>query len=128
MSCDLGVSLAIKCSKSNSDVVRVFRDPCKHGRPATGTKTPPRAGRRLIFGYQIFSSNYTVSFKWNSRIGGKRCPVGSSAELAMTKPNLTNGSDNLELEAATQALAPDNIRRHGVVACHASFSTIDHVS
>jgi hypothetical protein len=46
----------------------------------------------------------------------------------MTKPNLTDGSDNLELEAATQALAPDNIRRHGVVACHASFSTIDHVS
>jgi hypothetical protein len=115
MSCDLRVSLTIKGSKSNSDVVRVLRYPRKHGRPATGTKTPPRAGRRFIFGYQIFSSNDTVSFKWNSRVGRKGCPVGSSAEVAVTKPNLTDGSDNLEPEAATKALALDKFRRRQVV-------------
>src|SRR4051812_27264823 len=80
MSCDLRVGFTIKCSKSNSDVVRVLRDPRKHGRTTTRTKTSPRAGRRLILGYQIFSGNNTVSIKWNSRVGGKRCPVASSAE------------------------------------------------
>src|SRR6266581_2161500 len=65
MSCDLRISLTIKCSKSNSDVIRVLGYPRKHGRPATGTKTSPGAGRRLIFGYQIFSRNYTESFKRN---------------------------------------------------------------
>jgi hypothetical protein len=112
MSCDLRVSLTIKCSKSNSDVIRVLRYPRKHWRPTTGTKTSPRAGRRLIFGYQVFSGNYTVSFKWNSRVGGKRRPVGSSAKVAVTKPNLADGSNYLELEAATKAVAPDKCWRH----------------
>jgi hypothetical protein len=116
MSCDLRVSLTLKCSKSNSDVVRVLRYPRKHGRPATGTKASPRTGRRLIFGYQIFSSNDTVPFKWNSRVGGKRRPVGSSAEVAVTKSNLADGSNNLELKAATKAIAPDRFRQHGVVS------------
>jgi len=128
MSCDPRVSLTIKCSKSNSDVIRVLRYPRKHGRPATGTKTSPGAGRRLIFGYQIFSGNYTVSLKRNSRIGGKRRPVGSSTEVTVTKPNLANGSNNLELEAATKAIAPDKLPHHGVVSWLAGFSTLDHVS
>ena len=55
----------------------------------------------------MFSSDYSVSFKWNSRVGGKRCPVGFPTEVAVTKPNLANGSNNLELEAATEAIAPD---------------------
>jgi hypothetical protein len=55
----------------------------------------------------MFSSDYSVSFKWNSRVGGKRCPVGFPTEVAVTKPNLANGSNNLELEAATKAIAPD---------------------
>src|SRR5215470_9209494 len=100
MSCDLGVRLAIKGSKPNSDVVRVLRHAREHGGPATGAKTSPRARRGLILGDQIFSCNDTVSFKWNSRVGGERCPVGAAAEVAMTKPNLTDGSNNLELEAA----------------------------
>jgi hypothetical protein len=101
MSCDLRVSLTIKRSKSNSDVVGILRYPRKHRRSATGTKTSPGAGRRLIFGDQIVSGNDTVSFKRNSRVGGEGCPVGSSAKVAMTKPNLANGSNNFELEAAT---------------------------
>jgi hypothetical protein len=128
MSCDLRVSLTLKCSKSNSDVVRVLRYPRIHGRPATGTKASPRTGRRLIFGYQIFSGNDTVSFKWNSRIGRERRPIGSSAEVAVTKSNLADGSNNLELEAATKAIAPDRFRQHGVVSWLAGFSTLDHVS
>jgi hypothetical protein len=128
VSCDLGVSLTIECSKSNADVVRVLRYPRKNGGAATGTKTSPRTGRGLIFGDQIFSSDYTVSFKRNSRVGGKGCPVGSSAEVAVTQPNLTDGSSNLELEATTKATAPDNTRRHGIVAWHASLSMLDHVS
>src|SRR5262245_19309151 len=107
MRCDLGVRLAIKRSKANSDMVRVLRDPREHGRPATGAKTSPCARRRLVFGDQIFSSDYTVSFKWNPRVGGKRCPVGSAAEVAVTKPNLPDGPNNLELEAATKATAPE---------------------
>jgi len=128
MSRDLRVSLTIKCSKSNSDMVRVLRYPRKHWRPATGTETAPRARRRLVFGYQIFSSNCTISFKWNSRVGGKRRAVGSPADVAVTKSNLADGSNNLELEAATKAIAPDKLRQHGVVSWLAGFSTLDHVS
>jgi hypothetical protein len=115
MSCDLRISVAIECSKANSDVVGVFRHPRKHRRPATGTKAPPSAGRRLIFGYQIFTSNYAVSFKWNSRVGRKGCPIGASAEVAVTKPNLADGSQNLELEATAKAFSTDKLRCHGVV-------------
>jgi hypothetical protein len=125
MSCDLRVGFTIKCSKSNSDVVRVLRDPRKHGRTTTRTKTSPRAGRRLILGYQIFSGNNTVSIKWNSRVGGKRCPVASSAEIAVAKPNLADGSNNLKLEAATKTIASDKLRQHGVVSWLAGFSTLD---
>jgi hypothetical protein len=107
MSCDLRLSLAIKCSKANSDVVWILRHARKHGRPATGTETSPRARRGLILGDQIFSGNDTISFKWNSRVGGERGPVGSAAEVAMTKPDLPDGSNNLELEAAAKATAPD---------------------
>jgi hypothetical protein len=128
MSCDLRVSLTIKCTKSNSDVIRVLRYPRKHGRPATRTKTSPGAGRRFIFGYQIFSSNYTVSFQRNSPIGGKRRPVGSSAEVTVTKPNLADGSDNFELKAATKAIAPDRLRQHHALSWLARFSTLDHIS
>jgi hypothetical protein len=116
MSCDLRVSLAVKCSKANSDVTRVFRYPREHRRPATGTKTSPRARRRLIFGYQIVSGNYTESFKWDSGVGGKGCSISASAEVAMTKPNVANGSNNLELEATTEAIAPDKFRLHDVVS------------
>jgi hypothetical protein len=128
MSCDLRVSLTIKCSKSNSDVIRILCYPRKHWRPAPRTETSPGAGRRFIFGYQIFSGNYTVSLERNSRIGGKRRPVGSSAEVTVTKPNLADGSDNLELEAATKAIAPHRPRQHGVLSWFARFSTLDHVS
>src|SRR5215510_12539422 len=81
-----------------------------------------------MFGHQIFASNDTVPFKWNSRVGGKGCPIGSSAELAVTKPNLADGSNDLELEAAAKALAANNCRRHVVACWHASLSTVDHVS
>jgi hypothetical protein len=128
MSRNRRVSLPIECSEANSDVIRVVCHPRKHWRPATGTKTSPGAARRLIFGYQIFSGNYTVSFKGNSRIGGKRCPVGSSAEVAVTKPNLPDRSNNLELEAATKAIAPDKLRQHGVLPWLADFSTLDYIS
>src|SRR5262245_21081757 len=128
MSCDLGVRLAIKGSKPNSDVVRVLRHAREHGGPATGAKTSPRARRGLILGDQIFSCNDTVSFKWNSRVGGERCPVGAAAEVAMTKPNLTDGSNNLELEAAAKATAPDQSWRLGVVSWYASLSMLDHGS
>jgi hypothetical protein len=100
---DLCISLPIECSQANSDVVWVFRHPRKHGRPATRTKAPPSAGRRFIFRNQIFASNYTIPFKWNSRVGRKGCAVGASAKVAVAKPNLTEGSQNLELEAATEA-------------------------
>src|SRR5262245_45910403 len=125
MSGDLRVSLTIKCPKPNPNVVRVLRYPRKYWRPATGTETAPRARRRLVFGYQLFSSNYTISLKWNSRVGGKRRAVGSSAEVAMTKPNLTDGSNNLELEAATKAIASDKIRQHGIVSWLAGLLILD---
>jgi len=128
MSRDLRVSVTIKCSKSNSDMVRVLRYPRKHGRPATGTKASPRAGWRLIFGHQIFAGNDAVPFKWNPCVGGKGRPIGSSTELAMTKPNLTDGSNDLELEAAAKAPAANNCRWHSLAARHANFSTLDHVS
>src|SRR5258706_13046362 len=98
MSCDLRISVAIECSKANSDVVGVFRHPRKHRRPATGTKTPPSAGRRLIFGYQIFTSNYALSVKWNSSDGRKDCAITASAEVSVTKPNLANGPQSLTSE------------------------------
>jgi hypothetical protein len=113
MSRDLRISFPIECPKANSDVVRVVRHPRKQGRSATGTEASPSAGRRLIFGYQIFTSNDTIPFKWNSRVGREGCPVGASAEVAMTKPNLSDRSQNLELEAATKAVAPDNLRCDG---------------
>jgi hypothetical protein len=128
MSCNLRLSLTIKCSKSNSNVVGLLRYSRKHRRSAPGTKTSPRAGRRLIFGDQIFSSYDTVSLKWNSRVGGKRCPIGSSAELAVAKPNLSDGSNNLELEAATKAGASDKFRRRGIVSRHISLPMLDHGS
>src|SRR5262245_62937413 len=68
MSRDLRISLPVECSEANSDVVRVLRHPCKHGRSATRTKAPPGAGRRLIFRYQIFTSYYTVPLKRDSRV------------------------------------------------------------
>lgn len=128
MSCDLRLSLAIKCSKPNSDVVWVLRHAREHGRPATGAKTSPRAWRGLILGDQIFSCNDTVSFKWDSRVGGEGCPVGAAAEVAVTKPNLPDRPNNLELEAATKAMAPDQSRRLGIVSWHASLSMLDHGS
>src|SRR5262249_5185106 len=70
MSGDLRVSLTVKCSKTNSDVTRVFRDPREHRGSAPGAKASPRARRRLIFGYQIVSGNHTESFKWDSGVGG----------------------------------------------------------
>ena len=115
MSCDLRLSLTIKCSEPNSDVVRVLRHPRKYGRPATGTETSPRAGRRLILGDQIFSGNDTISLKRNSRVGGERRPVGASAEVAVAKPNLSDGSNNLELEATTEAIASDQFRLHNAI-------------
>jgi hypothetical protein len=115
MSRDRRINPPIECSKADSDVVQVFRHPRKHGRPATGTKAPPRAGRRLIFGYQIFTRNDSVTFKWNSRIGRKGCAVGASAKVAVTKPNLADGSKNLELEATTKAFALNKFRCHGVI-------------
>jgi hypothetical protein len=127
MSRDLRIGLTVKCSKTNSDVTRVFRYPREQGRPATGTKTSPRARRRLIFGYQIVSGNDTESFKWDSRVGGKGCSIGSSAEVAMTKPNLAYRCDNLELEATAKAIASDKFRLHDAVSWHASFPRHDHV-
>jgi len=124
---DLRVSLTIKRSKSNSDVVGVLRHPRKHRGSAAGAKTSPGPGRRLILGDQIFSGNYTVSLKRNSRVGRKGCPVGSSAEVAVTKPNLADGANNLEPEAATKATAADKSRRHGIVSWLASLSMLDHV-
>src|SRR5260370_38312587 len=97
MSCDVRISVAIECSKANSDVVRVFRHPRKHRRPATGTKAPPSAGRRLIFEYQICPSNYAVWFKWNSLVRRKCCPIGAAPEVAESKPNLADAARNLEL-------------------------------
>jgi hypothetical protein len=123
MSCDLRISVAIECSKANSDVVGVFRHPRKHGRPATGTKAPPSAGRGLIFGYQIFTSNYAVALKWNSRVGRKGCPIGASTEVAVTKPNLADRSENLELEAAAKAFSTDRLWWQGILFWHRSFST-----
>jgi hypothetical protein len=115
MSRDLRVSLTVECSKTNSDVTRVFRDPREHRRAAKGTKASPRPRRRLIFGYQIVSGNHTESFKWDSGVGGKGCSIGSSAEVAMTKPNLADGSNNLELEATTEAIASDKFRLHNAI-------------
>src|SRR6516162_8074377 len=102
MSRDLRISFPIECPKANSDVLRVVLHLRKHGRSATGTKASPGAGRRLIFGYQILTSNYTISFKWNSRVGRKGRPVGASAKVAVTKPNLADRSQNLELVATTK--------------------------
>ena len=34
----------------------------------------------------------------------------------MTKPNVANGSNNLELEATTEAIASDQFRLHDVVS------------
>jgi hypothetical protein len=48
--------------------------------------------------------------------------------VAVTKPNLADGSNNLEPEAATKAIAPDKLRQHSVVSWLAGFSTLDHVS
>jgi len=115
MSRDLRISLPISVSEANADVVRVFRHPRKHGRSASRTKAPPCARRRLIFGYQIFTSNCTVAVKRDSRVRRKGRAVGASAKLAVTKPNLADGSQDLEPEAATKAFAPDKLRRHGVV-------------
>jgi hypothetical protein len=118
MSRDLRISIPIECSEANSDVVRLFRHACKHGRSATRTKAPPSAGRGLIFRYQIFTSNDTISVTRDSRVGRKGCSVRASAKLAVTKPNLADGSQNLEPEAATKALAPDKFRCHGAVFSH----------
>jgi hypothetical protein len=115
MSRDLRVSLAVKCSKTNSDVTRVFRYPCEHRRPATGTETSPRARRRFIFGYQIVSSNDTESFKWYSGVCGKGCSIGPSAEVAVTEPDLTDGLNDLKLKATTEAIASDKFRLHDAI-------------
>jgi hypothetical protein len=117
---------------------RVFRGEfrCGPGRLPPAQTLATRNGNKNIAGRRakthIRISNllrhYTVSFKGNSRIGGKRCPVGSSAEVAVTKPNLPDRSNNLELEAATKAIAPDKLRQHGVLSWLADFSTLDYIS
>jgi hypothetical protein len=112
---DLRIGLPIKCSQANSDVVRVYSHPCKHRRPATRTKAPLSARRRLITRYQIFTSNDSVPFKWNSRVGREGSAVGASTKIAVAKPNLTDGSQNLELKATTKASAPDGLRHDGFV-------------
>src|SRR5262245_33634654 len=117
MSRNLCVSLPIERPEANSDVVRVLSHPRKHGRPATRTKTPPSAGRRLILRYQIFTSNDPIPFEWNSRIGGKGCAIGTSTKIAVTKTNLPYWSQNLEPEAATEAFAANKFRCRGVRAC-----------
>ena len=45
----------------------------------------------------------------------------------MTKPNLPDWSNNLELEAATKAIAPDKLRQHGVLSWLADVSTFDYI-
>ena len=45
----------------------------------------------------------------------------------MTKPNLPDWSNNLELEAATKAIAPDKLRQHGVLSWLADFSTFNYI-
>lgn len=117
MSRDLRIRLPIERSEANSDVVRVFGYAREHGRPATRTKTPPSARRRLILRYQIATSNDPIPFEWNSRIGRKGCAVGTSTMVAVTKTNLTYWSQNLEPEAATEAFAADRLRCHEVRAC-----------
>jgi hypothetical protein len=74
-------------------------------RNANKSTATPR--RRLVLGYQVLSGNDMVSFPWNSCIGGEGRANGASAEIAVAEPHLADGDDDLEPEAATEAIAPD---------------------
>jgi hypothetical protein len=51
----------------------------------------------------------------------KAVPLARAGKDPVTKPNLTYWSQNLELEASTEAFAPYRFRHQAAVCCHGQF-------
>jgi len=113
---DLGIGLPIERSEANSDVVRIFRYARNTGDPQREQKHRRAPGEDS---YSEIKSSPAITRYRSSRIralGRKGCAVGASAKVAVTKPNLADGSQNLELEATTKAFPAHKFRcQHGVV-------------
>jgi hypothetical protein len=97
---DLGVSVARQRPKPNADMARIANGAAVDRRTACRAKSPERAGRGFEFSNLVSPGEQVIAFDgyWNVR--GKRSPVGSLAEFAITQAGFAELSVHLELHTS----------------------------